>query len=61
MYLIILPAGLPLLCQAAWIKEFNFICLMAFFLHLQNTAFLFGLLSLQVKNLKFLKTCLSTC
>lgn len=52
MYLIILPAGLPLPCRAAWIKEFSCFCLMAFFLPLQNSAFLFGFLALQVKKSK---------
>lgn len=33
---------------------------MAFFLPLQNSALLFGLLALQVKDFKFLQTCLST-
>lgn len=31
MYLIILPAGLPLPCQAAWIKKFNWFCFNGFF------------------------------
>lgn len=45
MYLIILPAGLPLPFQAAWIKEFNCFCLMAFFPALAEQCFFVWALS----------------